>query len=524
MQKTFLHYVFDETLANRAIRFVERCCYLSKGSAAGKPLKLRPWQREIISNIFGWIDPSTGLRRYRRVFIFLPRKNGKSHLAAAIALYMLFADGEKGAEVILAANSRDQASIVYKAAAGMVNQSPVLKQLATPIPSSKRIPHLESDSVLKVISAEAPTALGLDISALIYDEVAFAPSRDLYDALTTASGSRKQPLHVFITTAGWDHEGVGHELYKYAHDVLADPKHDPTFYPVLFEVPANEDWSQESIWHTANPALGDFLNVEEIRNQARSALNNTADQNKFRTFHCNQWVQAAESWLDRTKWDGLANRQFNLASLRDVPCYIGLDLSSNQDLTAVVPLWIVNDTTFYAKPFLFLPEADLRERILRDKAPYDAWVEQGNVFLTTGATVDYSFISKKIHEIASTNTVKAIGYDPWQAHKLIGDLSNDGFTCVKLRQGHETLGAPTKELESLIVSKRLIHDGNACMSWQVGNVTVRKDANGNIVPDKRKSAHRIDGIAATVMALACAMKMNAAPEKKAAEFRVRVLG
>lgn len=505
-ERRFLHYVFDPARAERAVRFIESCCYLSKGKWAGKRLKLRKWQAEIIRETFGWIDPATGFRRYRKVFIFLSRKNGKSNLAAAIALYCLFGDGEQGAEVVCAANSRDQASIVFNAAAAMVRQSQILHNRAKIIPSTKRILFDETGSILRAVSAEVPTAYGLDISALIYDEIAFATTRELYDALTTAGGSRQQPLQVFITTASWETEGIGHDLYTYAKGVLANPESDPTFLPIIYELPESADWTDEATWGIANPALGDFLQLETLQNEAREAMANTASQGKFLTLHCNRWTQAAESWLDVAKWAEGA-RPFDEDALRGQPCFLGVDLSSKVDLTAVVALWPLDDGTFYLRPFFFIPDADLRARVLRDHAPYDGWIESRHVTATPGEVVDYSFVRAKIRELAERYEIKAVGYDPWHATQFIQELQADGLECIPIRQGHQSLGAPTKEFESLITAHKLHHDGNPCLVWQIGNVSTRQDANNNIVPCKKKSRQRIDGVVASIMALECSLRI-----------------
>jgi phage terminase large subunit-like protein len=522
--RKFLRFVFNEERANRAVRFIETCCVLSKGKDAGKTLKLRPWQKQIVRELFGWIDPKTGLRRYRKCFIFLPRKNGKSHLASAIALYMLYADGESGADVILAANSREQASIVFNAAAGMVRQSPALQPLSDVIPSTKRIAVQSTSSVLKAVSADAPTAFGLDISALIYDEIAFAPNRDLYDALTTASGSRLEPLQLFITTAGWDHLGIGYHLYQYAKTVLADPGIDPTFLPIIFEVDEKADWTKIANVRKANPAFGDFLNEDEIRNALRLAINQPSEAAKFRMLHCNQWVTAAESALDAAKWRTLEDAAVTDERLREADLFLGLDLSSNKDVTALSALWRFKDGGYYTKQYLFLPDADLRGRVLRDHAPWDGWEQSGYVFLTPGATIDYAFIRKTIDSISERFTVKAIGYDRALAHKLITELEASGFLCVVVRQGHETLGAPTKEFESLILSGKILNDGNECMSWMIGNVVFRTNANMEVCPDKQRSRQKIDGVAACINALSVAMKTPDGKPKPKPTFRMTVLG
>lgn len=520
--RRFLHYIYDPERAERAVRFIENCCYLAKGEWAGKPLRLRPWQKAIVREIFGWIDPSTGFRRYRKVFIFLPRKNGKSHLGAAIALYLLFGDGEAGAEVVCAANSREQGSILFKAASEMVVQSPYLADEGTVLRGTKRI--LSVDGTMKVIAAEANTTVGQDLHGVFYDEVAFATAREFYDALTTSGGSRRQPLQIYITTASWEIGGIGHQLYNYAKSVANDPKVDPRFLPVIYELDKNADWSDETLWQQANPALYDFLNVEELRDGCREAINNVASQGKFRMFHGNQWVSAADAWLNPVKWAKCEDPEFDERDLEGRPCHLGIDLSSKIDLAALAAMWELSPRRYYLKLWFFLPDADLRERILRDHVPYDAWAEQKMVTLTPGDEIDYQFIRVKVNELRASYQVRSIGYDPWNADAFIQQLKADGWpddACIPIRQGPQSLGEPSKEFEAAINSGRVSHGSNECMDWNVANVSVREDANGNIVPCKRKSRHRIDGVAASINALDRCLR---APLKKKGSLRVHVLG
>ena len=522
--RTFLHYKFNPHKAKKAVTFIERYCVLFEGQFAGKPIQLRPWQKRLIEELFGWEDPATGLRRYRKAFWFFPKKNGKSTLIAGIALYMLIADGEAGGQVILASNSREQSMNVFRPAAGMVEQSPALQEECQIVASSKRILHPETKSFLAVIPAEAKTIQGLSISCLIYDEIADAPNRDLYDKLTTASKARIQPLQLFITTAGKDFEGIGHELYRYAKSVLADPKSDPTFYPCLFELDKTEDWQDEANWFKVNPALGDFNQLADMRAEYREALSSTSAANKFKMYSLNQWIQAADSWLDADKWKQCYDPTFDESTLTQYPCFLSIDFAKITDLTAVSALWALGDRRYYLKTYFFIPEVGLRERVLRDHVPYDSWIEQNWVTTCPGTELDYAFPKQLITDLSSKYHVKNISYDLWGARQFVQELEKEGIAPVTMvRFGHLTLAEPSKEFESLILGGRIKHDNSPCMNWQIGNVAPRLDQNANIVPDKQRSSGRIDGVCSTIIALYAALKT---PDevKKPTELRVTLFG
>ncbi len=523
--RTFLHYVYSQKHANKALTFIQKYCCLFEGEDAGKPIRLRPWQVEMVSNLFGWIDPATQFRRYRKCFWFLPKKQGKSPLVAAIGLYMLVACGENGGQVILASNSREQCGNVYRPASAMCEMSPALAAECKIIKSTKRILHPESNSFLAVIPAEAKTIQGLNISCLIYDEIADAPNRDLYDKLTSSSKTRLQPIQIFITTAGHDDTSIGYELYKYAKSVLADPKSDPTFYPVIYELGKDEDWTLEANWFRCNPALGDFNQLADMRAEFREALSSTAAQGKFKMYSLNMWVKAAKSWLDLEKWKLCVDPDLDESTLKDFPCYLSLDFAKVSDLTALTALWTIGERKYYLKTFFFIPAAGLRERVLRDHVPYDAWIQDGWVTTCPGNELDYAFPKKKIYELIEANNVQCIAYDLWGAKQFCSELEREGNKVVMVRFGHQSLALPSAEFEALIIGGRIIHDNNPCMNWQIGNVVPRPDQNNNIVPDKGHSHQRIDGVCATIIALFAAMKLDGAQEvKKPVDLKFYVLG
>ncbi len=522
-KRTFLNYVFDKKRADDVIAFIEKCCFLSKGKDAGKPIRLRPWQKQILSELFGWYDPITGFRRYRQVFLALPRKQGKSHLIACIACVMLFYDNEEGAEVILAANAKHQAGIVFNAAHEMIKRSPILNKRAKRLASTYTIKVEETASVLKSISADAGTSLGLDPSCYIYDEYAFCTNPEFAFALSTSQGSRRQPLACFVTTAGHDLQGVGYKKWEYARSVLKDPASDPTFLPILYELPIEDDWTKEENWYKVNPALNDFRSLEELRDSYKQAVT-PEEQHKFRQFYLNQWMQAPKTWLARERWDACADPNFDQALLKNADCFLSFDLSAVQDLTAISAVWVLSDGRYYIRVFNFIPDynGQLRDKIVKDHVPYDAWAEQEWLTLLPGLAIDQEYILQKILELADTYMVKCVGFDPHGATKIVSDLEKAGLLMVKVRQGPLTLSEPMKELERMVLQKKVVHAGDPCLGWQISNVVPRKDAIGNLAPDKDRATGRIDGVVATIMALHCAIKMQPEPVKPKAEFRIHV--
>ncbi|MEO5923320.1 MAG: terminase TerL endonuclease subunit [Bryobacteraceae bacterium] len=520
MTRRYLHFVFDEERATAVIDFIETTCFLTKGKGAGAPIKLRPWQKRIIGELFGWIDPATGYRRYRTLFLGLPRKNGKSHLIACIACVMLFFDNEPGAEVVLAANSKEQSSIVFNAANDMIRFSPILSPLAKRKASTYKIAVEQTSSVLKSIAAEADTALGLNPSCYIYDEYSFCSKPDFHSALSTSQGARMQPLACYITTAGWDFQGVGFKMWQYAREVQKDQSKDPTFLAILYELEPEQDYTDEVNWSRVNPALSDFLTIESLRQVFQQE-----DPHVFKQYHLNQWTQAPKTWLKVEQWDACADPNFDESTLKSLPCFLAFDLSAVQDITAVTAVWTLPDGRHYLKAYSWLPDYNgrLRDKVTKDHVAYDKWAEQGWLTLIPGMAIDQDYIQAHIEKLAEEFLVKCCGFDPHGATKIVTDLEKTGLVMVKVRPGALTLSQPTKELERAVLSKRIVHDGNPCMSWQVSNVSLAQDRLGNVMPDKDRSTGRIDNVTAAVMALECATRMQPQVKPKA-PFRVTVLG
>ena len=493
--------MFDEGKAARAIRFIENLKH-TKGRWHGQDFKLLPWQYEIVSTLFGTVKEN-GFRQYNTCYCEIPKKNGKSELAAAIALLLTCGDGEWAAEVYGCASDRQQASIVFDVAVDMVDQCPALKKRIKPIMSVKRLVYQPTNSYYQVLSAEAYTKHGLNVHGVIFDELHSQPTRELFDVMTKGSGdARTQPLYFLITTAGTDRSSICFEQHMKAEDILAGRKKDPTFYPVIYGLPDDADWSDEKNWYIANPSLGHTIAIEKVRNAFQSAKENPAEENIFRQLRLDQWVKQSTRWMPMDRWDECAF-PVDEEELAGRECYGGLDLSSTSDLTSFVLVFPprTEDEKYMILPYCWIPEDNMHLRIRRDHVPYDTWEKTGHLQTTEGNVIHYGFIEKFIEDLGEKYHILEIAFDRWGATQMVQDLEGMGFTVVPFGQGYKDMSPPTKEMMKLTLEKRLAHGGHPVLRWCMDNVFVRQDPAGNIKMDKEKSTEKIDVAVATVMAL-----------------------
>ena len=487
--------MYDEARADRAVQFISLLKH-TKDPYRGKPFILEPWQEKIVRDVFGTVKED-GTRQYRTVYISVARKNGKSELAAAMALYMLSADGEGGAEVYSAAGDIPQAAIVFNVAYDMVNLTPALQKRCKLLESTKRILVRETGSKYQVLSAEHETKHGFNASAIIFDELHVQPNRSLWDVLTTSSGTRRQPLTVAITTAGWDRNSICWEVHDHARQVIDGTIEDPSFYAVIYAADEEDDWTDEAVWHKANPALGTFRSLDEMRDAFRRAQQTPAFENTFRRLYLNQWTKQESRYIGMDKWDACDGKRGNMEG-RTV--YGSLDLASTTDIAAFV--CVARDEDYFdVWPWFFVPEENIEERVKKDRVPYDEWVRQGLITATPGNTIDYAWIRKRIDKVADVCVLQEIAYDRWGMAQLAPELQDEGFTVVPFGQGFASMAAPTKELLGLILGKKIRHDGHPVLRWMADNMVVKEDPAGNAKPDKSKSTERIDGMVALIMAL-----------------------
>ena len=432
---------------------------------------------------------------------FLPTHN--SELAAAVALYMLCADGEQRAEVYGCAADRDQASLVFDVSCDMVRLCPALRKRCDIRPSRKTIHFTPTNSTYKALSADVAGKSGVNVSALIFDELWVQKDRKFFDMMTKGtSDARKNPLHFIITTAGNDTHSICYELHQKAMDIISGRKVDPTFYPCIYGAAENEDWTDPKVWKKANPSLGITIGMDKVQAACNSARQNPGEENAFRQLRLNQWVKQAVRWMPMEKWDKCAF-PVNLEELEGRVCYGGLDLSSTTDITAFVLVFPPNDydDKYYVLPYFWIPEENMDLRVKRDHVPYDIWERQGFLETTEGNVVHYGYIEKFIERLGERFNIREIAFDRWGAVQMVQNLEGMGFTVVPFGQGFASMSPPTKELMKLTLEQRIAHGGHPVLRWMMDNIFIRTDPAGNIKADKEKSTEKIDGAIATIMAL-----------------------
>lgn len=492
---------YDEAAADYAVNFIECLCH-TKGTWAGKPFELIDWQEQIIRDIFGTLKPN-GYRQFNTAYVEIPKKMGKSELAAAVALLLTCGDGEERAEVYGCAADRQQATIVFDVAADMVRMCPALNKRVKILASQKRIVYQPTNSFYQVLSAEAYSKHGFNIHGVVFDELHTQPNRKLFDVMTKGSGdARMQPLYFLITTAGTDTNSICYETHQKAKDILEGRKIDSTFYPVIYGADETDDWTDPKVWKKANPSLGITVGIDKVKAACESAKQNPGEENSFRQLRLNQWVKQAIRWMPMEKWDNCSFR-VNEDDLEGRICYGGLDLSSTTDITAFVLVFPPqdDDDKYAVLPYFWVPEETLDLRVRRDHVPYDVWERQGFLQTTEGNVVHYGYIEKFIERLGERFNIREIAFDRWGAVQMVQNLENMGFTVVPFGQGFKDMSPPTKELMKLTLEEKLAHGGHPVLRWMMDNIFIRTDPAGNIKADKEKSTEKIDGAIATIMGL-----------------------
>ena len=493
--------VYDESAADYAVAFIESLCH-TKGTWAGKPFELIDWQEQIIRDLFGTLKPN-GYRQFNTAYIEIPKKQGKSELAAAVALLLTCGDGEERAEVYGCAADRQQAAIVFDVAADMVRMCPALSKRVKILASQKRLIYTPTNSFYQVLSAEAYSKHGFNIHGVVFDELHTQPNRKLFDVMTKGSGdARMQPLYFLITTAGTDTHSICYETHQKAKDIIEGRKIDPTFYPVIYGADENDDWTDPKVWRKANPSLDITVGIDKVRDACESAKQNPGEENAFRQLRLNQWVNQAVRWMPMEKWDKCAFA-VDEDELEGRVCYGGLDLSSTTDITAFVLVFppLDEEDRYIILPYFWIPEENLTLRVNRDHGPYDVWERQGYLQTTEGNVVHYGFIEKFIERLGERFNIREIAFDRWGAVQMVQNLEGMGFTVVPFGQGFKDMSPPTKELMKLVLEQKIAHGGHPVLRWNMDNIYIRTDPAGNIKADKEKSTEKIDGAVATIMAL-----------------------
>ena len=492
---------YDKSSADYAVAFIQELCH-TKGTWAGKKFQLLDWQEQIIRDIFGTVKQN-GYRQFNTAYIEIPKKNGKSELAAAVALLLLCGDGEQRAEIYGCAADRNQAKIVYDVAADMVRFCPALEKRVKILESAKKLIYLPTNSTYQVLSADVANKHGFNTHGVIFDELHTQPNRKLYDVMVQGSGdARMQPLYFLITTAGNNTESICYEVHQKALDIMSGRKIDPTFYPVIYGAGTDEDWTDPKVWKKANPSLGETIGLDKVQAACDSAKQNPGEENSFRQLRLNQWVKQSVRWMPMDKWDACAF-PVNPEELEGRVCYGGLDLSSTTDLTSFCLVFPPEDEyePYYILPYFWLPEDTLPLRVNRDHVPYDLWERQGFIQTTEGNVVHYGFIEKFIEKLGEVYNIREIAFDRWGAVQMVQNLEGMGFTVVPMGQGFASMSPSTKELMKLTLEKKLAHGGHPVLRWNMDNIFIRTDPAGNIKADKAKSTEKIDGAIACIMAL-----------------------
>ncbi len=496
----------------------------SKGRWAGESLTLQPWQQFVIGSIFGWQRYSETfgkwIRRYTHALCEIARKNGKTTMGAGLAIYMTDFDDEPGAEVYIAATKRDQARICWDELSRMIARTPALRKRFGVIPSRANAHVVETSSKCEALGADSDTLDGLNPSGTLVDELHAHRDRKLVDLLETASGAREQPLQTYITTAGVAGISIYQEIHEYATRVVEGIVDDEEWFVYIARLDPEDDWTDPANYIKANPSLGVTVQLEELVKERDRAIEIPGKQNAFKRLRLNIQTEQVDRWLPVETWDELAIDGLTLDDMQGRKCYAALDLSSTTDVTALGLLFPRDEdddedaAQFVFIPCFWVPSVAIVRRGERDRVPYAQWRDGGWLYETEGDVVDQDAVKEFLRSLVDDYNIDVVEvpYDPWNAVKLATELQNDGFTPVTVRQGYSSLSAPSKELERLMLSGDLVHDGNPVMRWMVANVAIETDPAGNIKPSKRKSTERIDGVAALVTGLSRAIAAGEEPE------------
>lgn len=489
-----MKYTFDKKAADRVVTFIENYCTHVKGELAGKPFILEQWQKkDIICPLFG-MKRSDGFRKYRVCYVELPKKNGKTLLAAAVGLYLLTADGEKGAEIYAAAGEKTQASFCFDAAGVMVKRNDAFERNGIKLWANS-ITVESKNNFFKPLSATADTKHGGNVHGVLFDELHIQKDRKLYDALQTGTANRQQPIIFIITTAGVKKQGeFGWEMHEYAQQVKDGIIQDETFLPVIYGAEDDGRIYQERIWKRCNPNYDISVRKDFMKQQSEKARKELTFLNSFKRFHLNIWTSSESAFIRLKDWDACNRTELSIEDFAGKECVGALDLGANRDFTAFVLI----DEDFNILPFFWIPKDNILDRKYGEQI--ERWVRDGYITATPGNITDYNFVESKIKELSTKLNIREIAYDPWNKAKTMNDLKEEGLNMVEFRQGPKSFSPALKELERKILHKEINHAGNPVLRWMCNNMSIRSDSNDNISPDKENSHDKIDGMVALIMA------------------------
>lgn len=488
-------YIFDKAKANKPIEFIERFCKHSKGEWAGKPIELELFQKAYIAALFGFIDKDTGLRRYKESLFYVARKNGKTTMLSGIALYMLVADGEGGAEVYSIASKRDQARILFDEAYNMIQQSPNLTKYLKKRKSDIYFPLTMSK--LMPLAKNSNTLDGLNSSMVIIDELHSILDRNLYEVMKQSQSARLEPILIMITTAGTVRESVFDDMYSYACNIVDGNFEDDSFLPILYELDDKKEWTDPTAWQKANPALGTIKKLDDLERKVEKAKNNPNDLSGILTKDFNIRDTISSAWLT---FDDINNEEkFNLEQFRNSYAIGGADLSITTDLSCATLLFVDKKTQKrFIHQMYWLPRDNFEKRVEIDKIPYDKWLDQGLLRLCNGNTINYSDITAWFLEVLNDYSITPlwIYYDSYSAKYWVEEMEQYGFKMVRCIQGARTLSLPMQQMGADLQAKKINYNNHPILKWCLTNTGIETDRNGNIVPVKNQAAKlRIDGTA-----------------------------
>ena len=499
-------YVFDAARAALVVRFFLQLKHY-KGEWAGDPIALKPWQVFIVGCVFGWVHKQTGLRRFRKAYIEIPRKNGKSLLGAGVILYASFFDGEAGAEGYVAATKRDQAKIVFGDSKRLVQTSGLKSRIKVSVGNM----HQESTaSKVEPLSADHDSMDGLNVHACVLDEFHAQKDRGIIDVIETSMGARRQPLLFEITTAGSDPLSPCGVEHDYACKVLDGVVTDETFFAFIAHADEGDDPFKVATWKKANPNYGVSVKPEDMKALARKAKHMPSALATFRQKRLDIWINTATPWLNLEGWRAGQTEWFDEGDeLQGQPCWGGVDLSSKTDLSSFVLAFPPTEDArrWRLLCWFFTPEDGLEEREQQARAPYRQWVDEDYILTNNGTRIDQNCIKQTIHEARRQYDVQLVGFDPWNADKLVGEINEEWEPdrAIVIDQNWKQLSDPSKEFEAEVAGARVDTGGNPVMAWMVSNVVAVTDNYENIRPTKKKSRGRIDGVVAAIMAMKLAI-------------------
>lgn len=498
-KKNLKKYYFDPKTGENVLRSFTDFKHF-EGKWAGNRFIMLPWQQAITYILFGWKNKKTGHRRFRTAYIEVARKNGKTFWASGIGLYMLDQDGESAAQVVSAATKRDQAKIVFNASQQIVRQSPHLKKYIKTYKDSIVVE--DTASSFKPLSSDYNSLDGLNVSCAIIDEFHAHKNRELYEVLNTATGAREQPLILIITTAGFEMQSACRDMHDYVETVLRGDAKDESLFGIIYTLDEGDSWEDSRVWAKSNPSLGAALDIAEVAERANTAKQDNSALNNFLVKRLNVWTNNTVSWISYEDWIASAGN-VDINELRGRDCYLGADLSSVSDLSAICAIFPQEDGAYKIIWKYYLPEDGIDAKATKDRVPYRQWANEGYITLTPGKSIDYDFIENDILNYwAKEYNVIEMAEDPYNATQLTNHLISQGIKCVDMRQGFLSMSPPTKALQRAILEGEFEHGNNPVTNWMINNCEVVTDPAGNVKLDKaaRVKRRKIDGIIAAIMA------------------------